>query len=1159
MSTANLEETYQLKEQRRHILENGDTYVGSVEEDEILGWVLSGENMIHRKYKMVPALYKCFDEGLVNCRDHFIRQQGKIEAKTIDDVKPVTIIDINVDINDGIVTLYNDGDGIDVAKHPKHKIYIPEMIFANLMSSTNYNKDEKKIVGGKNGFGVKLIYIYSVWGKVETVDHRRGLKYSQEFVDNLSTIKKPKISKVKGKPYTKIQFKLDFERFGLKGMDNDIVELFRKRAYDMAAVTDRSVRVRFNNEMVPVRTMEDYVNLYIGKNKVENKRVFETQGRWEVGVCNSPIGEFTHVAFVNGIHTKVGGKHVDYVINQITRKVGAYILAKKKIKVSATSIKEQLMIFINVAIENPSFDSQTKNNLTTPSGKFGSKYDMSDKFIEDIVKKLGVMEAAINITQVKENKKASAETDGSQTRTIRGIPKLIDANYAGTLKSKECTLILCEGDSAKAGIMSGLSREDRNIIGLFPLKGKVMNTSGELPSKINNNAEIAAIKKIIGLKTDTKYRTREDVNKNLRYGKILFMTDQDLDGSHIKGLCINLFNSQWPELVKINSFLGFMNTPILKVKKGARERSFYSEQEYNNWKEKNNDGKGWTTKYFKGLGTSTAKEFKQYFKDKRLISFQHSGAECSDAIDKAFNKKRADDRKDWLRNYDKDAYLDIKSGDVSYKRWADNELLHFSKYDCDRSIANLIDGNKISTRKILFAAFKRNLTKEIKVAQFAGYVSEHSGYHHGEQSLVGAIIGMAAEYTGTNNISLFTPNGQFGTRLKGGEDHASERYIFTQLSPITKYVYPEADNRILNYKDDDGQSVEPEYYVPIIPMICVNGGKGIGTGFSSDIPQCNVYNIIDYILYRISGKVKKCPDIELHYEGFNGTIERLTDTKYLIKGCYEIIGVDTIRITELPIGTWTEKYKTYIEQLMDKKSDKKTQRCIVKSYKDLCTDTTIDFEIKLVSGGVNKLLTQSSDYNCNGIEKTFKLYTTKQTTNMWLFNQYQQLKKYRSISEIIDAYIPVRLETYEKRIAYLIKELERDVKILHNKSRFIQEQCDDVIDLRKKKKNAVIELLSENKYDIIDEDEEYKYLRSMKFEDVEEENVVKLNTIKDNKINELEELKNKTPTDLWETELILLREKYIAYLRDKKARQSGAVKIVGGGKKKIKLNKSKKN
>lgn len=1158
MST-NLEETYQLKEQRRHILENSDTYVGSVEEDEVTGWVLSGDSMVFKKYKLVPALYKCFDEGMVNCRDHFIRQQEKIAQKTIKNAKPVTIIDININMETGIITLFNNGDGIDVAEHPKHKIYIPEMIFANLMSSTNYNKKEKKIVGGKNGFGVKLIYIYSVWGKVETVDHRRGLKYSQEFTDNLSTIKKPKITKAKGiTPYTKVQFKLDFERFGLKGMTEDIVELFRKRAYDMAAVTDQSVSVRFNNELVPVRTMGDYISLYIGTDKIANKRVFENQGRWYVGVCNSPMGEFTHVAFVNGIHTKVGGKHVDYVINLITRKVGAYILAKKKIKVTATSIKEQLMIFINVAIENPSFDSQTKNNLTTPSGKFGSRYEMSDKFIEDIVKKLGVMEAAINITQVKENKKSSVETDGSQTRTIRGIPKLVDANHAGTLKSRDCTLILCEGDSAKAGIMSGLSKEDRNVIGLFPLKGKVMNTSGELPSRINNNAEIAAIKKIMGLKSDIKYLTRDDVNTNLRYGKILFMTDQDLDGSHIKGLCINLFNSQWPELVKIDSFLGYMNTPIIKARRRTKEISFYSDQEYKNWKKKNNEGKGWSIKYFKGLGTSTAKEFKQYFQEKRLITFKHSGEECSDAIDKAFNKKRADDRKGWLRDYDKDAFLDIDAGDVSYKGWTDNELIHFSKYDCDRSIANLVDGNKISTRKILYAAFKRNLTKEVKVAQFSGYVSEHSGYHHGEQSLVGAIIGMAAEYIGTNNISLLTPNGQFGTRLKGGEDHASERYIFTQLSTITKYLYPDADNNILNYKDDDGSSVEPEYYVPIIPMICVNGGKGIGTGFSSDIPQCNVYNIMDYVLYKIGGNVKKCPNIELYYEGFTGTIDKLTETKYLIKGKYEIIGVDIIRITELPIGTWTEKYKAYIEQLMDKKSDKKNQLYIVKSYKDLCTDTTVDFEIKLTSGSVNKLLTQSADYNCNGIEKVFKLYTTKQVTNMWLFNENQQLKKYKTISEIIDAYIPVRLEAYEKRIAYLIQELEREVKILHNKSRFIQEQCDDIIDLRKKKKNEVISLLEAKGYDVIDNDDDFKYLRAMKFEDIEEENVVKLNMLKDSKILELEELRNKTAKNVWITELGVLRKQYKIYITDRKGRQTGALKHASK-KKKVKIIKDTKN
>ncbi len=449
---------------------------------------------------------------------------------------------------------------------------------------------------------------------------------------------------------------------------------------------------------------------------------------------------------------------------------------------------------------------------------------------------------------------------------------------------------------------------------------------------------------------------------------------------------------------------------------------------------------------------------------------------------------------------------------------------------------------------------KWKCANSLKVAQLSGYTAEHSNYHHGEQNLQDTIINMASGFPGTNNIPLLYPDGGFGTRLEGGKDAASARYIFTKMEGMTEYIFRTEDDPLLTPVNDDGDLVQPEYYVPIVPMICVNGGKGIGTGFSSDIPQCNVNNIIDYILYRIDDKKKKCPDIELYYEGFNGTIEKLTETKYLVKGCYEIMGVDTIRITELPIGTWTEKYKTYLEQLMDKKG----KTSIIKSYKDLCTDTTVDFEIKLVSGTVNRLLTQSAEYNCNGIEKMFKLYTTKQITNMWLFNQHQQLKKYKTIAAIIDAYIPVRLETYEKRIAYLIKELEREVKILHNKSRFIQEQCDDVIDLRKKKKHEVIELLNTSGYDIIDQDEEFKYLRAMRFEDIEEENVTKLNTLKNNKIQELEDLKNKTPVSVWIEELTILRKKYKDYINDRKVRQMGVVKSIGK-KKKVKIIKDTKN
>ena len=717
--TEDLKQKYQKKTDIEHIKDAPDTYIGSIEPDEERGWLLNDDKMIHSTYHWVPGLYKCFDEGIVNARDHYVRLNGKKKSKKI---IPVKNIEITVDKETGVITMLNDGNGIDVEKHPEHKLWIPEMIFGHLRTGTNYDKKAKKIVGGKNGFGFKLVLIYAKWGEIETVDHIRKKKYTQRFEDNLGKICKPKVTSTDLKPYTKVSWLPDYERFGLKGLTDDMFQLFKKRTWDIAAVTDKTIRVKFNNKVVPIKTFEGYIDRYIG-NKEETTRLYEkVNDRWEYAVCISPLDEYTQVSYVNGINTKKGGKHVDYVMNQIVKKMLVYIEKKKKIKVKPITIKEQLMLFLNCIIENPAFDSQTKECVNTPVAKFGSKCEVSDKFIEKLAK-MGVMESAIALNEVKANK-AAKKNDGKKTSSIRGIPKLMDANKAGTPESNKCTLILCEGDSAKAGIVSGLSKEDRNWFGVFPLKGKLLNTKDISQLKINANAEITSIKKIVGLVTGKQY-TKDLIQTNLRYGKVLFMTDQDLDGSHIKGLCINMFHSQWKELIEIDNFLGFMNTPILKAKKGKKELDFYNESKYESWKKNNNDGKGWKIKYFKGLGTSSSKEFKQYFKNKKMVTFKFS-ENCSDSIDKVFNKHRADDRKKWLGNYNKDEVLNAETKNITYEDFVDKEMKHFSKYDCDRSIPNMMDGLKISTRKILYSCFKRNLTNEIKVAQLSGYVSEHS-------------------------------------------------------------------------------------------------------------------------------------------------------------------------------------------------------------------------------------------------------------------------------------------------------------------------------------------------------------------------------------------------------------------------------------------------
>lgn len=1154
----NLANKYQKKTDIEHILSNPDTYIGSVEEVDTDLWILDKtlNKIVEKNIKYIPGLFKLFDEGIVNCRDHVIRMQQAI-SNGQQNCLPVSNIEITID-DDGTITMMNDGNGIDVAEHPEHKMWIPEMIFGHLRTSTNYDKTEKKIVGGKNGFGFKLVLIWSTYGSVETVDHIRGLKYKQEFKNNLDEICKPSITKCKNKPYTKITFKPDYKRLGIHGLTPDIIALLKKRTYDIAAVTDKNIKVKYNGELVPVKNFEQYMNMYIG-DKSETPRVYEENGqRWEYGVALTPTNEFSQVSFVNGIHTAKGGKHVEYILNQITRKLGEFIEKKKKVKVNPNTIKEQLIIFLRCDIENPAFDSQTKDYMNTPSSKFGSKCDVSDKFIEKIAK-MGVMDAALQLTEVKENK-AAKKTDGVKSKTVRGIPKLTDANWAGTEKSKDCIIIFCEGDSAKAGIISGLSSEDRNIIGVYPMKGKILNVRGEPVKKISENKEIAEIKKILGLETGKKYLHIEDVYKNLRYGKVLFMTDQDLDGSHIKGLGINLFQSEWPTLANIPGFIGFMNTPILKAKKGDVELNFYNDGEYNEWKEAN-DSKGWKIKYYKGLGTSTGKEFREYFEKKKMVGFEHS-EKSDDAIDMVFNKKRADDRKDWLKLYDRDAYLNTAKSNVTYEEFIDRELIHFSKYDCDRSIPNLMDGLKISLRKILFSAFKKNLTSEIKVAQFSGYVSEHSGYHHGEASLNAAIVGMAQNFVGSNNINLFMPNGQFGTRLQGGKDSASERYIFTQLNKITRSIFPAADDNVLEYLNDDGLSVEPIYYAPIIPMVLVNGSKGIGTGFSTDIMCYNPLQIIEYLqnkLLFIEDDIEFIP----YYEGFKGHISKISDEKFLIKGVYETVAVDKIKVTELPVGYWTEDFKELLESLIDPGVDKEGKKiaAIIKDYDDMSKDTNVDFTITFMKGKLEELeASKSADYGCNGVEKLLKLYTTNTTTNMHLFDANDVLHKYEKVSEIIDAYYEVRLKLYETRKSYLIDALEKDLVLLSNKARYIQENLDGTIDLRKKKKEQVVIMLAEKGYAKI-EDDEYKYLIKMPMDSVTEENIDKLLKDKSSKETELNVIKNTTVHKMWKSELDVLKEQYVEYkdLRtrlmngedDAKANKKKVVSKGGGVVKKI--------
>lgn len=1095
----------------QHVLERPSTYMGGVKPTEADLWLLEDGKFVHRAATYVQGLYKLFDEAIVNSRDHVER----MAASTDPTKQPVTHIDVSIDATSGVFSINNDGNGLDVAMHPEHKLWIPELIFANLRTSTNYGDQNDTLGAGQNGYGAKLILIWSTECKIDTLDVKRGLRYTQIYRNNLSQIEAPVVVKCSTKRgFTCITFKPDYARFGISlPLSPDMMALFRRRVYDIAAVTARNVKVTLDGAVVQVHDLKQYADLAFGHmNMVYEKDDTPTAlGRWEyavamVGDVPGMAHEFTQISFVNGIHTNKGGKHVDYIINQIAKKLVEYIEKKKKVKVTNSSIKEQLFLVLRCDIAQPTFDSQAKECLNTAVAKFGSVCTVSDKFIEKLAK-LGVMEKACAITDLKEAKTAAKKTDGAKTRTVRGIEKLNDANWAGTEKSKECVLILCEGDSAKAGVISGLKPADRDTVGVYPLKGKPLNVRDETRTKVADNKEITDIKKILGLETGRVYKDMADVNRSLRYSRVCFIADQDVDGSHIKGLCANLFDVEWPSLMAIPGFLAFINTPIIKAKKGAEEAVFYNDGEYRQWVTATPNANKWTIKYYKGLGTSTAAEWRAYMANRRLIGFELT-PQCKDTLDMVFNDKRANNRKTWLDAYDRDLFVDTSKPLISYTEFVNKELIHYSKYSCERAIPSLMDGLKTSQRKILFCAFKRNLTTELKVAQFAGYVSEHACYHHGEKSLNDTIVGMAQNFVGSNNIHLLEPCGQFGTRLQGGKDHASERYIFTHLNPITRLLVPKSDDGILQYLKDDGTTVEPAFYAPILPLILVNGASGIGTGFSTEVLPYSPLDLCKVVRQRLANTAENAPLVPF-YAGFKGSIVETTPGRFLVRGTYERVPnvEDTIRITELPIGTWTDSYTAFLEELMDPPANKKGEKPapVVKAFRTQSTEATVDLVITLVKGFAGD------------IEKTFKLTTTLSTTNMHLFDADDKLKKYETVEEIIDDYMVTRLDLYEKRRLSMIRQLEADLCVAANKARFIGEILEETVDLRRKTQTEVDAVLKAKAYDMIDD--KYDYLVDMKLGSLTNERVAKLNSERETYQLALDNVRGTTPNAMWLNDL----------------------------------------
>lgn len=1178
LKKGNASEQYQKLSQLEHILKRPDTYIGSIERTSVEMWRFNDttESMEYKEVNIVPGLYKIFDEILVNAADNKIRDPSMKNIK------------VKIDRENNMIQVMNDGKGIPVEIHDKEKMYIPELIFGNLLTSSNYDDNEKKVTGGRNGYGAKLCNIFSTEFTVETADLSTGQVYRQVWTDNMSKVSKPKITKLKTKKeYTKITFKPDLSKFHMTSLDDDILSVLKRRVYDLCG-TVKDCNIYLNDKRLSIRNFKSYVEMYVrairetssGPDTSESGTAYTTivhevpNERWEIAFSVSD-GNFNQVSFVNSIATTSGGTHVKYISDQIITKLVETLSkkekGKKKLMIKPQEVRNNMFLFINCLIENPAFTSQTKEQLTTRVSQFGGKTSekvvISDQFINRILK-TSIVDKIRSIAEANEDK-ALQKDDGSRKQRIKGQVKLVDANKAGTKEGHKCTLILTEGDSALSLAVSGLAVVGRDYYGCFPLRGKLLNVREASIDQVSKNAEIKALKQIIGLQHKKVY-TPESITQ-LRYGHVMIMTDQDQDGSHIKGLIINFLDASFPGLLEVPGFLLEFITPIVKVtikKRGGNNTvlPFYTMPEFEKWRDTEGRTCRWSQKYYKGLGTSKPAEAREYFAalDRHLKTFHALQGDDQQLIDLAFSKKKADERKEWLQGFQPGTHLDPNLSEIPISEFINKELILFSMADNVRSIPSCLDGLKPGQRKVIFGCFKRNLKSDIKVSQLAGYVSEHTGYHHGEQSLVQTIIGLAQDFVGSNNLNLLMPNGAFGTRAAGGKDFSAARYIFTDFMKIAKKIINPLDNNLLTYVQDDEQTVEPEWYLPVLPMILVNGAEGIGTGWSTNIPCFNPTEIVENIRRLMTGEELK--EMIPWYKGWEGLIEPCGPNKYKVTGKIERVDDNILEITEIPIKTWTNNYKEFLLSGLTDSSpwikDVEEQHGI-----------NIKFVVKLSNDEMQKSLKI-------GLLERFKLTSTINLSNMVAFDPLGRIKKYDSPLEILKDFYYVRLEYYQRRKDYLANEFQSQLTKLSEQARFIKLIIEKKLSVANKKRIELVKLLEDNKFtkfkkngeifvedmneslfiknedeaEAIEEEEEeqvagtqtgndqehkpetifshYDYLLGMAIWSLTRERYEKLLKQRDEKQEELDILLRKSAKDLWNADLDNFLEEWKIFLQD---------------------------
>ncbi len=1101
-----------------HVRQAPDMYFGdtSIKRMKTPIYDIHSHEISNGEIEISRLLLKMFDELLMNCIDNSLRRPRmtyiKVYEKRTDD--------------GNIITLKNDGFSIPLTKFDNTDRYTPEVIFGRMFTSSNYNGDNKG--AGKNGVGASVVNIFSKLFMVDIINDNK--KYTQTFTNGMTNIADPILSSTKEKNYVSISFILDLN-------ENNITE-------DVYSNTITMLQKR----LLDVKVMNININVFWDDIKYENispmmyfKSIF---GIEDVYTCDTEHyklllniscfnEKFEAISYVNNIHTYNNGVHVDGVLDSLLKMIKD--INKKMSATNKTKLKKCTRLMMITNVDNPKFDSQSKQQLTL-CDDYKNIFKISQTDFKSICK-------MFDMNQIIDGKPVVEKSKTCRRQTIN-VEKLEDAEFAGTRNSAKCTLMLCEGDSASTLAKIGMSKIGRKYYGVYPLGGKPINVINSSDKKIyTENGRIHNLIQILGLPR----RSQETIKSNpvdvtkMRYGKIVMLKDADTDGAHIMGLVLNIFSTLYPELIKVDGFFNEFITPMLKITisknvfskihkqlgvtnsvihhKNGIIYPFYNINEYNQKKTSIKEISNLKPVFVKGLAGHNKFEVEEYFSgdnyNRNVISLDFDAAANKNIV-KAFDKKYSDDRKKWLSTLTSDTYLPRVIGKpISISDFINNDLLSFSYDNCIRSIPSVIDGLKPSQRKVLYTCFSQKMDlaksntndaniKFKKIFQLCGIVADFAYYHHGDQSLNSTIMSMSQDFPGSNNLPLLAYSGSTGSREKNGDDAGQPRYVSASTHEVARLIFPAIDDQLLERAVEDNQLVEPVYYVPIIPLVLVNGTRGIGTGYSSTFVHRSVESVIDYMIDTLTDKDPR--EIEPYVNGYIGTIENKYKNSFTIHGKYTLSN-NILRITEIPYTISKCSYRELLKQyIVDGK-------IVNYSEGDETDINRIDFTIHL-----------SPTYNVSDtdmIEKNFRLYDTI-TENLTGFNPNNKITSYDNIYDIISDWYHVRENIYKQRKKMIIKDYRKKLLILSNKARFVKMINDDTIVISKISKNELTDKLSELEFDMVDDS--YNYLITMNIYMLTLDEYNKLCNQHDIVNKEYKAFSKRTIYDIWHEELEVLRE-----------------------------------